>query len=108
MAAEKRAAKEAKIKRLTEEKVNEALRGKLDQVSLDARADWLAEAILDSARCDSLRLACSALGLRREKEVQTRYGKEKESWRDRLARAIDEKTFTTKAVFLEVLTREQG
>jgi len=106
--AEQRAAKEAQIGRLVEEKVNEALRVKLDQVSLDERAAWLAEAILDSARCDSLRLTCSALGLKREKEVQTRYGKEKESWRDRLARAIKEKAFTPKVVFLEVLTREQG
>ncbi len=106
--AELRAAKEAKIKRLAEEKVNEALRAKLDKVSLDEHAAWLAEAILDSARCDSLRLACAALGLRREREVRTRYGKEKESWRDRLARAIEEKTLTAKAVFLEVLTREQG
>jgi len=106
--AEQRAAKEAKIKRLTEEKVNEALRAKLDMVCLDERADWLAEAILDSARCDSLRLACSALGLKREKVVQTRYGKERESWRDRLARAIEERAFTPKVVFLEVLNREQG
>lgn len=106
--AELRAAKEAKIKRLAEEKVNEALRAKLDRVSLEERTDWLAEAILDSARCDSLRLACSALGLKREKDVQTRYGKEKESWRGRLARALEEKTLTSKAAFLEVLTREQG
>jgi hypothetical protein len=84
------------------------LRAKLDTISLDEHADWLAEAILDSARCDSLRLACSALALKREKEVQTRYGKEKESWRDRLVRAIEEKVLTPKAVFLEVLTREQG
>lgn len=106
--AERRGEKEAKVKRLTEERVNEALRAKLDQVSLDEHAGWLVEAILDSARCDSLRLACHALALKREQEVQTRYGKEKESWRDRLARALEEKTLTPKVVFLKVLTREQG
>ena len=43
---------------------------------------WLADAILDAARSDSLRKTCQAFGLKREKEIQTRYGKEKESRRD--------------------------
>ena len=40
--------------------------------------------------------------------MQTAYGKEKESWRDRLCRAVREEEVTPRKLFLQVLMQEQG
>jgi ParB/RepB/Spo0J family partition protein len=107
-AAEKRQETEHKIQRLTEGHVTEALVARLDDVELDAHVDWLVDAILDAARSDSLKRTCQAFGLKREKELESRHGKEKESWRDRLCRAVREEEVTAKKVLMQVLMQEQG
>jgi len=106
--AEKRKRTREKNKREEEQRTTERLAARLDEVDLEKHIEWLADAILDAARSDSLRLSCRAFGLRREKEVETPYGKEKESWRDRLVRAVSEKVITPRALLLLVLIHEQG
>jgi len=106
--AEKKKNTEQKTRRLAEQKVTEALIARLDEVELDSHVLWLAEAILDSARSDSLRMACQAFGLKREKEVRTNYGTQRETWRDRLVRALNECEVTPPRLFLMVLMLEQG
>ncbi len=85
-----------------------ALLARLDDFELDSHVDWLVDAMLDAARSDSLKRACQAFGLKREREMKTAYGQEKESWRDRLARAATDGELTRTRVFLQVLTQEQG
>ena len=107
-ASEKKKESEARIQRLTESKVTEALLARLDDFKLDGHVDWLGDALLDSARSDSLRRVCQAFGLKREKEVQTTYGKQRETWRDRLCRAVLEKEVKSRPLFLAALMQEQG
>jgi hypothetical protein len=51
---------------------------------------------------------CQAFGLKREKEIQTNYGKQRETWRDRLCRSVPRKEIKTKPLFLALLMQEQG